>query len=379
MADKKVATVVIDNGGGMCKAGFAGGESPRAVFPPVVGSTPKTRSGQVGAHLKDSYVGDEASVKRDVLYPKTPVPIERGIITDWDGMEKVWHHTFYNELRVDPEEYSVLLTETPLNPKLNREKMVQIMFETFQCPAVYLVTPAVLALYAAGRLSGVVLDSGEGVTHAVPVHEGYALPHAVKKLDLAGRDLTTYLMKLLNERGHTFATTAEHKATEDVKEKLSYVAVDLAQEMQSATASPASVEKGYTLPDGKVITIGTERFRCPEALFQPSLVGVDSGGIHNMIIDAIMHCDDLRTDLFGNIVLSGGSTMFPGCADRMQREMTALVPDSKTVQIISPQERKISAWIGGSILASLPQFQNMLISRKDYDESGPAVVHTKCN
>ncbi|XP_073526463.1 uncharacterized protein [Phyllobates terribilis] len=339
MADgEEIQPLVCDNGTGMVKAGFAGDDAPRAVFPSIVGR-PRHTGVMVGMGQKDAYVGDEAQSKRGILTLK--YPIEHGIVSNWDDMEK-------------------------------------IMFETFNVPAMYVAIQAVLSLYASGRTTGIVLDSGDGVSHTVPIYEGYALPHAILRLNLAGRDLTEYMMKILTERGYTFTTSAEREIVRDIKEKLAYIALDYEQEMETAKSS-SSVEKTYELPDGQVITIGAERFRCPEVLFQPSTIGMEAAGIHETTYNSIMKCDvDIRKDLYGNIVLSGGTTMFAGIADRMSKEITALAPSSMKIKVVAPPERKYSVWIGGSILASLSTFQQMWISKGEYDEAGPSIVHRKC-
>ncbi|XP_071166900.1 actin CyI, cytoplasmic-like [Mytilus edulis] len=376
--DDDIVAVIIDNGSGMIKAGFAGDDAPSAVISAITGR-PRHQTEMVkqGYQEQECFVGDEAQNKRGIL--KMTYPIEHGIITNWDDMEKLWYHTFYNELRVVPEQHPVILTEAPMNPNANREKMTEFFFESLNVPAFYVAIPAVLSLYASGRTTGIVFDSGVGVSHAVPIYGGYAIPHTIKRSELAGRDLTAYLQRILPEKTHyDFASQYMEAIASDIKEKMCYVCLDFEQEMDTSVKS-SSLEKSYELPDGDVLTIGKERFRCAEALFQPSFLGMEQSGIHEMIHNSIMMSDiDIRKDLYSNIMLSGGSTMFPGIADRLKKEMEALSPSAMKTKIIAPPERKYSAWIGGSILGSLSTFWQMCISKQEYDESGPSIVHRKC-
>ncbi|KAK3589539.1 hypothetical protein CHS0354_041664 [Potamilus streckersoni] len=372
--DDEFSAVVIDNGTGVCKAGFAGDDVPRAVFPTITGR-PRHEVLMAEMDSKECYIGDEAINKRGIL--SLQYPMDHGIVTNWDDMEKIWYHTFYNVLRVAPEEYRTMLTEAPFNPKANREKMTQIMFETFNTKAFYVGIQAILSLYASGQTTGIVFDSGDGVSHVVPIFEGYATPYAIERVNLGGRDLTAYLQRILRERGYNFSTSSEFEIVRDIKEKLCYCAIDFDKEMSTASSSMA--EKSYKLPDGRVITIGNERFRCPEVLFQPAFVGMELRGAHELIHSSIMKCGiDIRKDLYSNIVLSGGSTMIPGLADRMKKEISAVAPCRMKVKTIVSPERQYSVWIGGSILASLSNYAQMWISRQDYNEYGPEIVHRKC-
>ncbi|KAB8258129.1 actin family [Aspergillus pseudonomiae] len=282
-------------------------------------------------------------------------------------MEKIWSHAFAADLQVAPEEHPVLLTEPSLNSKKSREKTTQIMFDTFKAPAFYLGNDAVLALYASGRTTGVSIDCGHGSTDCVPVWEGSALCHAIIRVNTGGDDITRYLRDRLGGNAFSPGIFA------DMKEKHCSVAPNFDQ------ASQGTAQHAYELPDGQTIEMGAEIFRAPEVLFQPFMIGLETQGIHEQAYNSIFKCDrDSRRDLCANIVLSGGTSMLPGIADRLQHELVSLSPPTMKVKVVAPPERKYSAWIGGSMLASLSTFQDRWVTKEAYDESGPGIVHRVC-
>ncbi|XP_008567936.1 PREDICTED: alpha-centractin isoform X2 [Galeopterus variegatus] len=321
--------VVIDNGSGVIKAGFAGDQIPKYCFPNYVGR-PKHVRVMAGALEGDIFIGPKA-------------------------------------------EHPVLLTEAPLNPRKNRERAAEVFFETFNVPALFISMQAVLSLYATGRTTGVVLDSGDGVTHAVPIYEGFAMPHSIMRIDIAGRDVSRFLRLYLRKEGYDFHSSSEFEIVKAIKERACYLSIN-PQKDETLETEKAQ----YYLPDGSTIEIGPSRFRAPELLFRPDLIGEESEGIHEVLVFAIQKSDmDLRRTLFSNIVLSGGSTLFKGFGDRLLSEVKKLAPKDVKIRISAPQERLYSTWIGGSILASLDTFKKMWVSKKEYEEDGARSIHRK--
>ncbi|TFF85343.1 MAG: actin, cytoplasmic 2 [Promethearchaeota archaeon] len=364
--------IVVDNGTGITKVGYSGEDQPRYVFPTTIGY-PMNTGIMPDIESRDYYIGDEIFGLKGIL--KLNYPLKHAIVTDWGAMEKIWYYTFYTGLRVDPAEHPIMLTEPPLNPRTNREKMAEIMFETFNVPALYVSMQAVLSLYASGRVTGLVLDSGAGVTHLVPIYEGFALTHAIQRLDLAGRDITEYLVRLLLQKGYSFTSSSGKEIVRDIKEKLCYVALDPEKEIRYAQKY-TGVEKDYLLPDGNTLTIDIERFLAPEVLFNSSVIGKEIPPVNQVIVDVISKCElDLQRALYSNIILSGGSTMYQGLKERLTSEISKMIPENVEVRIIAPPERMYSVWIGGSILSSLRTFDKMWVTREEYKDLGPAAVH----
>ncbi|XP_069755323.1 actin-1-like [Narcine bancroftii] len=367
------SAVIIDNGSGFCKSGIVGDSIPVSVIPSVVGCSKSTKRPH-NSNGKDCYVGKAAQARREVLSLK--YPIERGMVTSWDKMEMIWRHIYGLELRVKPKERPILLTAAPLTPFGQREQMAEIMFEGFSVPALFVAIPATLALYSSGRTRGMVLDSGYGITDAVPIYEGYYLPDAVQRLQLAGSDITESLWRLMLESGHSVAEKMATDIIQDIKEKLCYISFDSKVDSRKPREE---IQREYRLPDGKQIRISDELFRAPELLFTPENTGLKDNGVHKLMLNSIAKCErSLHNELYNNMLLCGGSSLFPGIEERLMKEMKLHSPTGVLMNVIAPPQRNYSVWTGASILTSLPSFKHMWITLNDYNEFGPSVVNKRC-
>lgn len=378
--------VVCDNGTGFVKCGFAGTNFPTHIFPSLVGRPILRSKSKIGnIEIKDLMIGDEASELRSML--EVSYPMDNGIVRNWEDMISLHKYTFGpDKLNIDPKDCKILLTEPPMNPLKNREKMVEAMFEEFGFHGLYIAIQAVLTLYAQGLMTGVVVDSGDGVTHICPVVDGFSMPHLTKRLDIAGRDITRYLIKLLLLRGYAFNHSADFETVRIMKEKLCYIGYDIEQEQRLALETTVLVEN-YTLPDGRVIKVGGERFGAPEALFQPHLINIEGVGIAELLFNTIQLADiDNRPKFYKHIILSGGSTMYPGLPSRLEREMKQLYLERVLqgnierlakfqIRIEDPPRRKHMVFMGGAVLADIMKDrQGFWMHKSEYEEQGLRVL-----
>ncbi|KAL8847838.1 MAG: hypothetical protein Q9221_007140 [Calogaya cf. arnoldii] len=377
--------IVLDGGTGFLKVGYAAQNFPEHQYPSIVGR-PILRSEEKSGDIvvKDIMCGDEAAAARSML--QITYPMENGVVKRWDDMEHLWNYTFNEKMKIDTTGRKILLTEPPMNPLKNREQMCDYMFEKYNFGGVYVAIQAVLALYAQGLSSGVVVDSGDGVTHIVPVYESTVLTHHTKRLDVAGRDVTRNLIALLLRRGYALNRTADFETVRQIKEKLCYVSYDLELDQRLSEDTTVLVES-YILPDGRVIRVGSERFEAPECLFQPHLVDVEQPGISEFLFNTIQGTDvDVRSSLYKAIVLSGGSSMYPGLPSRLEKELKQLWltkvlggnPERLNkfkVRIEDPPRRRHMVFLGGAVLANImADKENMWISKQEWQEQGPRIL-----
>ncbi|KAI1778497.1 actin family [Hypoxylon cercidicola] len=379
--------IVLDGGTGFLKVGYAAQNFPEFQYPSIVGRPilrTEERNSDNDIVLKDIMCGDEAAAARTML--QISYPMENGIVKKWDDMQHLWDYTFFEKMKIDPRGRKILLTEPPMNPLKNREQMCEVMFERYGFGGVYVAIQAVLALYAQGLSSGVVVDSGDGVTHIVPVYESVVLNHLTRRLDVAGRDVTRNLIALLLRRGYALNRTADFETVRQIKEKLCYVSYDLELDKRLSEDTTVLVES-YTLPDGRVIRVGSERFEAPECLFQPHLVDCEQPGIAEFLFNTIQAADvDVRSSLFKAIVLSGGSSMYPGLPSRLEKELKQLWltrvlggnPERLNkfkVRIEDPPRRRHMVFLGGAVLANImADKESMWITQQEWEEQGPRIL-----
>ncbi|XP_053415747.1 actin [Nycticebus coucang] len=345
-----------------------------------------------GTVEEDYFIGGEVQKTQEKL--DLQCPISRATITDWDNIEKIWHHSFYQVLHIAPEQHPLMVTEPPLNATSNREKATEILFDNFNVPALYLANQAVLSMYASGQISGTTIESGEGMTYFVPVMDGCSLNQSTLQVDIAGQDLTLYLSQLLSDNGNIFVSTGKCSGPDDddmdndddsvdddsdldyirnVKEKCCYVALDF--NMEKMKTDLPSCQQQYQLPDGQEITLGQERFFCPEVLFQPDLIGRSTLGIHMLAFQSAASCESaFHKALFGNMLLLGGTASFSGLQSRMQKELLGLVSPTFTLKVSICPYSIYGTWVGGSILGSLSTFQDVWITRNEYEEVGSSII-----
>ncbi|XP_036033137.1 actin-like protein 7A [Onychomys torridus] len=363
--------VVVDLGTGFCKCGFAGLPKPTHKISTTVGK-PYMETAKTGDNRKETFVGHE--LLNPEIHLKMVNPLRHGIIVDWDTVQDIWEYLFRQEMKIAPEEHAVLVSDPPLSPHTNREKYAEMLFETFNTPAMHIAYQSRLSMYSYGRTSGLVVEVGHGVSYVVPIYEGYPLPSITGRLDYAGSDMTAYLMSLMNSSGKYF--TEDHiSIVENIKTKCCFVALDPIEEKK---IPPNEHEIHYTLPDGKEIRLGQERFLCSEMFFKPSLIKSMQLGLHTQTVSCLNKCDiALKRDLMGNILLCGGSTMLRGFPNRLQKELSSMCPNDMPQVNVLP-ERDTAVWTGGSILASLQGFQPLWVHRFEYEEHGPFFLYRRC-
>lgn len=375
MTELEVLPIIIDNGSGTIKAGFSGETEPKCQFSTTVGVAKYPVVMSQGAH-SDFYISNQEFAKAGLL--NINYPIHHGIIDDWDAIEQIWHHIIYKKLQIEPGEHPFFFVESQNYTAEQRQKISQIIFEKFNVPSIYFQSDSTLTLLASGRTSGLIVSSGEGITSLSAIFEDYKISQACQLNKMAGGTLTSYLVKKLGIDNLNQHTSVPSIIAQEIKETLCYTAEDFQAELQKAKADD-SLKKEYTFPDGEKLVMNELRFKVPEFFFKPHIWGCELKGIHQLIYESIMKSDiHVRKDLYSNIILAGGNTMFPGFEKRLEKELSQLAPAAMKVSVFAPPERKYAAWAGASFLSKYSQFPKMVITRNEFNEEGIASITKKC-
>lgn len=416
----EVGALVFDIGSFSVRAGYAGEDCPKADFSTTVGVLVQDDAAMEIDGEKEKKVGKSYFIDTNSLHvPRESVetmsPLKNGMIEDWDCFRSILDHTYSKHMKSDPRLHPVLMSEAPWNTRAKRERLTELMFEHYNIPAFFLCKTAVLTAFANGRATGLVLDSGATHTTAIPVHDGYVLQQGIVKSPLAGDFISMQCRELFQEMSIDIVPPYMIASKELVregappswkkKEKLppvtkswhNYMCNEVFQDFQASVLqvsdSPYDEQVAaqmptlhFEMPSGFTSDYGAERLRIPEGLFDPSNVKGLSGntmlGVGHVVTTSIGMCDiDIRAGLYGSVIVTGGNTLLQGFTDRLTRELSQKTPPSMRLKLIasnSSVERRFSPWIGGSILASLGTFQQMWISKQEYEEGGKQSVERKC-
>lgn len=366
-------SIVLDIGCSQTRAGFGGQDTPKVVFPTVVGHE-RHSDGMVELTGQESYVGVAAETRRSVLLLKRPVK-ESGV-ENWDDYERVVHHTF-EQLKTSAPETKVLYSVPVMGSKANEQKMSQLLFESYNVPVLAAAYAPVMSLYGAGKSSGVVVEIGEGSTQIMPIWEGAMIGEAVKKTRIGGEMLTNWFSRVLTEsvKGMVDPTQSMLLDVRLLKQQSCYVAQNYEKELKEFEESKNALRRlTCSLVDGSKLTLGSERIRVGEALFTPSLLGIDALPLDQLVRDAFKRSPlDIRQHLAQNIILSGGTTLMTGLEERLEAELNK--GGKKEARVLALPNRLHLTWIGGSRLASHDSFQGNWLTKQQYEEIGPSAIH----
>ena len=362
------STVIIDIGSGIIKSGFGGEDGPRNIFNSIVG-IPKMPGIMVSMGQQERFVGEEAISKLEIM--NFNAPIQRGQVSDWDKFETLMHYLLYEKMKVVPEEISIMITESPNSPKENKQKLSELLFETFNVQNIHIANSSMLGLFSYGKTSGLIVDSGFNITSSVPLYEGFPLHHASIKLNYGGEDISKYLLEMIEkDLDPSYKDLKGRLLADNIKEKLGYIPLggDLEEE-----------EYIYTLPEGTEIKLGKQVSKCTELLFNPG-ENSDLRSIDDIVVSSLNKCDpDIKEDIKESICLIGGNTYLKNFEEKLKNNLSD-IKEMGNFNISANPERQYSSWIGGSLISSLENFQYMWVKKEEYDENGKNLIaiDSKC-
>ena len=383
--------IIIDIGSGIIKAGISGQEAPKTIFPNYIGEPKYSKVlrsfSKDNQEMKEQYIGKDCSKYLGIL--KLRYPVKNGIFENEQDILTVFKYIYQN-LEINNEEireHPILITESLLNPYSNREKIASALFENLSAPAIFFASQPILSLFSTSNTSGVILESGEGVTQSCVVYEGYSIPNSYIRNNYGGRDVTDYFQTLLKKQGYSFSTTSEFEIVKKIKEEICFTVVGSSSNnplsnisnLELGNKNKSESSNTYNLPDGNAIKIGEEKSLAPEILFNPSIIGSEHLSFQEMIVTSINKVDiDLRKNLFNNILISGGNTLFKGIQEKFHTEIKYLSPKNMKVRIHSPGNRLLSCWTGGNVISTLEIFKKMWVTKDDWGEKGnKSIIHIK--